>query len=109
MTPDTAIARPIPGTSGAGGDFETFLDHLGVHLVRPARSNTSDPMPSQAERRLLRLRQWIEAIFDTLKGQLSVEQHGSRTRHGIYARVGQRLLAMAACIWHNTNIGALSK
>jgi hypothetical protein len=93
----------------AGGDFETFLDHLGVHLVRPARSNTSGHMPSQAERRLLRLRQWIEAIFDTLKGQLSLEQHGSRTRHGIYARVGQRLLAMAACIWHNTNIGAFSK
>jgi len=93
----------------AGGDFELFPDHLGVYPVRPAGSNTTDPMPSQAEFRLLRLRQWIEAIFDTLKGQLSLEQHGSRARHGMYARVGQRLLAMAACIWHNTNIGALSK
>lgn len=94
----------------AGADFETFLGQdLGVHLLRPARKNTSDPAPSPAGRRLLRMRQWIEAIFDTLKGQLSLEQHGSRTRHGIYARVGQRLLAMAACIWHNTNIGVASR
>jgi Transposase DDE domain len=94
----------------AGADFEKFLSNdLGVHLIRPARKNTNDPASSPAERRLLRMRQWIEAIFDTLKGQLSLEQHGSRTRGGIYARVGQRLLAMAACIWHNTNIGAPSK
>ena len=94
----------------AGADFEKFLrDDLGVHLVRPARKNTRDPDPSPAQRRLLRMRQWIEAIFDTLKGQLSLEQHGAHTRGGIYARVGQRLLAMAACIWHNTNIGATSR
>jgi hypothetical protein len=94
----------------AGADFEKFLrDDLGAHLVRPARKNTSDPAPSPAERALLHMRQWIEAIFDTLKGQLSLEQHGSRTRGGIYARVGQRLLAMAACIWHNTMIGAPRK
>ena len=55
------------------------------------------------------MRQWIEAIIDTLKGQLSLEQHGARQRHGLYARVAQRLLAMAACIWHNTNIGATGK
>lgn len=90
----------------AGAAFEQFCrDDLGVHLVRPARRNTADPAPSPAERALLRMRQWIEAIFDTLKGQLSLEQHGSRSRGGIYARVGQRLLAMAACIWHNTNTG----
>lgn len=93
----------------AGADFETFLADLGVHLVRPARKNSADPVAGPAERRLLRMRQWIEAIFDTLKGQLSLEQHGAHTRGGIYARVGQRLLALAACIWHNTNTGATSK
>jgi hypothetical protein len=91
----------------AGQAFERFLDDLGVHLVRPARRGvTRDHQPSPVEQRLLRLRQWIEAIFDTLTGQLSLEQHGARQPDGLYARIGQRLLAMAAAIWHNTHTGA---
>jgi len=93
----------------AGAEFEALLDQLGVHLVRPARRGTRDPEPGPVEKRLLRMRQWIEAIFDTLKGQLSLEQHGARRPAGIYARVGQRLLAMAAAIWHNTLTGAPRK
>jgi hypothetical protein len=93
----------------AGRGFESFLDQIGVHLVRPARRNTTDPQRTPTERKLLRMRQWIEAIFDTLKGQLSLEQHGARRTAGIYARIGQRLLAMAAAIWHNTLIRAPSK
>jgi hypothetical protein len=93
----------------AGPEFETFLDQLGVHLVRPARRRTRDRAPEPVEQRLLRMRQWIEAIFDTLKGQLSLEQHGARRPDGVYARVGQRLLAMAAAIWHNTLIDAPRK
>lgn len=93
----------------AGRDFEGFLDLLGVHLVRPARRNTADRERTPTEHTLLRMRQWIEAIFDTLKGQLSLEQHGARRHAGIYARVGQRLLAMATAIWHNTITGAPSK
>jgi hypothetical protein len=78
-----------------------------VHLVRPARKNVKadNNEPSPAERKLPRMRQWIEAIFDTLKGQLSLEHRGARRRTGIYARVGQRLLAMAAAIWHNILTG----
>jgi hypothetical protein len=94
----------------ASTDFEAFCADLGVHLVRPARRNAKrDPTPTDTERRLLRMRQWIEAIFDTLKGQLSLERHGARRQPGIYARVGQRLLALAVCIWHNTTIGAPRK
>jgi hypothetical protein len=94
----------------AGADFERFLDDLGVHLARPARKNVArDHQPTPVERRLLRLRQWIEAIFDTLKGQLSLQRHGARRQPGIFARVGQRLLAMATAIWHNTNIGESRK
>jgi hypothetical protein len=90
----------------AGPGFETVLSQLGVHLVRPARKNArSDQQPGPAERKLLKMRQWIEAVFDTLKGQLSLEAHGARRRTGLFARVGQRLLAMAAAIWHNTNTG----
>ena len=45
------------------------------------------------------IRQWIESVNDTLKGQLDLERHGGRTTEGLYTRIAQRLLAMAACIW----------
>lgn len=41
------------------------------------------------------MRQWIAAIFDTLKGQLSLEEHSGRTLPGVYAHVASSLLAMA--------------
>ncbi|MEU8919273.1 IS982 family transposase, partial [Streptomyces libani] len=43
------------------------------------------------------------------KGQLSLEQHGARTLPGVFARTGQRLLALAAAIWHNWTTGAKIK
>jgi hypothetical protein len=52
------------------------------------------------------VRQWIEAVYDTIKDQLNLEGHGGRTPAGVFARVAQRLLALAAAIWHNWNIGA---
>ncbi|MBB6440268.1 hypothetical protein HNQ79_006783 [Streptomyces candidus] len=55
------------------------------------------------------MRQWIEAVIDTLKGQLSLEQHGGRTPAGVFARTGQRLLALAAGIWHNWTTDAAVK
>jgi hypothetical protein len=39
------------------------------------------------------LRQIIESIFDTLKGQLDLECHAGRTLAGVSARFSQRLLA----------------
>ncbi|MFC7548909.1 IS982 family transposase [Plantactinospora sp. GCM10030261] len=91
----------------AGAEFERFCHDAGIHLVRPKRANAkSDPARTPAERALLRCRQWIESIFQTLKGQLSLERHGARRPAGLFARVGQRLLALAAVIWHNTTIGA---
>ncbi|MFD5879391.1 IS982 family transposase, partial [Streptomyces yangpuensis] len=45
----------------------------------------------------------------TLKGQLSLEHHGGRTPAGVFARTGQRLLALAAGIWHNWTTGAAVK
>ncbi len=86
----------------AGTDFEAFItDDLGAHLVRPDRRN--EPV---RRGKLARVRQWIEAIIDTLKGQLTLEAHGGRTLAGVYARVAARLLALAAGIWHNERTGA---
>ena len=46
-------------------------------------------------------RQWIESVFDSLKGQLGLEHHGARTLDGLYARVASKHLALSAGIWHN--------
>ena len=43
------------------------------------------------------------------KGQLDLERHGGRTPAGVYARIAQRLLAMAAAIWHNWLVDAPDK
>ncbi|OPF72779.1 IS982 family transposase, partial [Streptomyces antioxidans] len=89
----------------AGKEFEAFItERLEGHLVRPDRKDE----PTR-HGRLARCRQWIEAVFDTLKGQLSLEQHGGRTPAGVFARTGQRLLALAAAIWHNWTTGAEAK
>ena len=79
----------------AGRAMERYAaDQAGVLLARPGRRD---------ERRrfgnLAGMRQWIEAIIGTLKGPLHLEQHGGRTPAGVFARIAQRLLAMAACIW----------
>lgn len=89
----------------AGQAFEAFVrDGLGVHLVRPDRRDE----PARFGK-LARCRPWIEAVFDTLKGQLTLERHGGRTLAGVYARVAARLLALAAASWHNWRIGAPRK
>jgi DDE family transposase len=81
----------------AGRDFEDLVTTgYGLHLVRPDRR---DEAPRHGP--IGWIRQWIESVNDTLKGQLDLERHGARTAEGIYARIAQRLLAMSAAIWHN--------
>jgi hypothetical protein len=78
----------------------------GVRVLRPAYKGEA-PRPGQG---LFKpLRQLIESVNDTLKGQLDLERHGGRTPAGVYARVAQRLLALAAAIWHNWRVDAPSK
>jgi Transposase DDE domain len=84
----------------AGREMQRYAaDQVKVLLARPDRKD---------ERRrfgnLAGMRQWIEAIIDTLKGQLDLERHGGRTPAGVFTRIAQRLLALAACIWHNWSI-----
>lgn len=50
------------------------------------------------------LRQVIESVNETFKGQLNLEQHRGRTG-GVIARVMQRILALTAAIWHNDHTG----
>lgn len=86
-----------------GTDFENTVEGAGIDLLRPARKGEK---PRPGARLFKPLRQVIESINDTLKGQLDLERHGGRTPAGVITRVVQRLLAMTAAIWHNENIGA---
>ncbi len=76
------------------GEHDGCLHHR--HLIRPDRKDE----PARFGK-LARCRQWIEAMIDTLKVQLALEDHGGRALAGVYARVAARPLALAAVIWHN--------
>jgi len=88
----------------AGRDFERLVAGYGARLLRPDRADEPRRHGS-----LGRIRQWIESTFNTLKGQLGLEQHGGRTPEGVWVRVAQRLLALATGIWWNWQIGAPDK
>jgi hypothetical protein len=78
--------------------LDRWLAERGVRLLRPSyRNRVSRP----GEHLLKSIRQLIESVNDTLKGQLDLELHGARSIEGVAARVAQRLLAMTAAIWHN--------
>lgn len=103
------LARDRPGLlliadkGFASKEFEADLARQGVTLLRPSfkreKSRPGEPL-------LKSVRQLIESVNDTLKGQLGLEQHGGRTFEGVAVRVAQRVLAMAAAIWHNHQTGA---
>lgn len=84
----------------AGGEFEEIVRSLTAAFLRPDRR---DEQPHHGF--LGGIRQWIESIIDTAKGQLSLERHRGRTLDGLRARVCQRILALAAGVWHNWHIG----
>ncbi|MCW2940833.1 MAG: transposase family protein [Actinomycetia bacterium] len=86
----------------ASKPLEESLSQQGITLLRPSRKKevlrAGAPM-------LKKVRQLIESINDTLKGQLDLERHSARTVEGVSVRVAQRILAMAAAIWHNFHTG----
>ncbi len=80
----------------AGRGFEQTVASLDATLIRPDRKDEPRRFGS-----LGHVRQWIEATIDTAKDQLSLEHHGGHIPEGIWARVCQRVLALAAGVWHN--------
>jgi hypothetical protein len=88
----------------AGVEVDRHVAGLEAVLVRPDRRDEPARFGS-----LRPVRQWIESIIDTLKGQLGLEQHGGRSLAGVQARVAQRLLALAAAVWFNCQLGAEHK
>jgi len=80
----------------AGQEFERIVAALDARLIRPDRKG--EPKRFGA---LGGVRQWIESIINTTKSQLSLEEHGGHIPEGVWARICQRMLALAAGVWHN--------
>ena len=83
-------------------ELDDYLRARGAELLRPSYRNRP-PRPGQAL--LAPIRQLIESVYDTLKGQLDLELHAGRSLAGVTARVAQRLLALTAAVWHNRATG----
>jgi hypothetical protein len=85
-----------------GRAFETELTEGGLRLLRPARTGEAE----RAGAHLFKpLRQTIESINQTFKGQLDLERHGGRIPAGVTARIVVKILALTAAIWHNDHTG----
>ncbi|MCA1701177.1 MAG: IS982 family transposase [Actinobacteria bacterium] len=87
----------IVGDKGfAGEQFEQVVATFDATLIRPDRRGERPRFG-----KLGRIRQWIESVYQTTKGQLSLEQHGGHIPAGVWARICQRVLALAAGVWHS--------
>jgi Transposase DDE domain len=85
----------------AGKAFERSVAAIGAVVVRPRRAD--EPVASRPH--LGRIRQRIESVFQTFKDLLNLERHGARTPEGLRTRVGVRILALAASVWLNHQLG----
>jgi hypothetical protein len=93
----------IIGDKGyVSAELDRWLAERDVRLLRPSYRNRT---PRPGEHLLKPIRQLIESVNDTLKGQLDLERHGGRSIEGVTARVAQRLLALTAAIWHKRATG----
>jgi hypothetical protein len=108
LAADPGLAALLPGQiligdkNYYGRHFEATLASEGASLLRPARHGE----PERPGTRFFKpLRQIIESVNDTFKGQLDLERHGGRTPAGVSTRILQRVLALTAAIWHNDRTG----
>jgi hypothetical protein len=73
---------PIADNNYFGREFEAGLADDGNDLLRPARKGEA---PRPGARFFKPLRQIVESVNQTLKGQLNLERHGGRTPAGVCA------------------------
>lgn len=106
VAPELVADRPgqtlIGDKNYFGKVFEARLDDLEIQLLRPARKGEPQRTGSQLFKPL---RQVIESVNETFKGQLDLERHRGRTPGGVMVRVLQRILALTSAIWHNDHAG----
>jgi Transposase DDE domain len=88
----------------AGEEFEQIVAACDATLIRPDRKGEKPRFG-----KLGGVRQWIESIYQTAKSQLSLELHGGHIPEGVWARVCQRVLALAAGVWHSWQLWEASE
>jgi NAD(P)-dependent dehydrogenase (short-subunit alcohol dehydrogenase family) len=110
----STVISAVHGFTGPGGVSPASVDRVGnanligaaalaragLYLLRPARHGEPGRPGAQFFKPL---RQIIESVNDTFKGQLDLERHGGHTPAGVITRVLQRILALTAAIWHNNH------
>lgn len=103
--PDVEAAHPgqtvIGDKNYYGREFERDLAER-LQLLRPARKGEAERSGAHLFKPL---RQVIESINQTFKGQLDLERHGGKSPAGVAAWVLCRILALTAAIWHNDKTG----
>nr|WSZ94244.1 IS982 family transposase [Streptomyces sp. NBC_00857]WSZ95640.1 IS982 family transposase [Streptomyces sp. NBC_00857]WSZ95893.1 IS982 family transposase [Streptomyces sp. NBC_00857]WSZ96524.1 IS982 family transposase [Streptomyces sp. NBC_00857]WSZ96799.1 IS982 family transposase [Streptomyces sp. NBC_00857] len=85
-----------------GREFEQDLTERHLDLLRPARKGEAERPGAHLFKPL---RQTIESINQTFKGQLDLERHGGKSPAGVAVRVLTRVLALTAAIWLNDKTG----
>jgi hypothetical protein len=88
----------------AGADFQADAAALGATVVRPRRKDEPE-----GRLHLAPLRQRIESIYWSTKDILTLERHGARTLSGLRTRIASRLLALAAAVALNYELGRPSR
>ena len=88
----------------AGRDFAGKVKELGATIVRPPRADEQQQGPHLAP-----IRQRIESVFWTCKDLLNLERHVARTPRNLVVRILTWLLALAACILLNHQLGRPSR
>jgi IS5 family transposase len=89
-----------------GRELAETAAELGLTIIRPRRA---DEPKTRQQLRLSTIRQRIESVFWTMKDLLSLERHGARTLPNLRARIGCRLLCLAACVNLNHQLGRPSR
>jgi len=88
----------------AGADLEADATAMGATVVRPRRKDEPE-----GGLHLAPLRQRIESVYWSAKDILGLERHGARTLRGLRARIASRLLALAAAVSLNHQLGRPSR
>jgi hypothetical protein len=88
----------------AGVEFQAAATQLGARIIRPNRKTEPGQAPI-----ISGVRQRVESIIHSTKSTLGLERHRARTLHNLRVRICIRLLALAACITHNHQLGLPSR